>query len=205
MYKAVGGLGHFAFQTQDIPNRLAVSSPGCQPRCHAKGGGPAPREVRRYCNLSPRFKHGLPGFFHHPSLPGLTTGDARAYLKPGCLVLSLGRMTEPVGQPGRLEPGENSRSAGQSSPFNIVLFDTSPIVDLGHLGARRISAPLPTITVLGNGPGYPLPKSSIESPIQIHLHCASTPAFCRVRGFDGPDSPALATILTCLKPHSAAV
>ncbi|KAK1501736.1 hypothetical protein CABS01_09467 [Colletotrichum abscissum] len=176
MYKAVGGLGHFAFQTQDIPNRLAVSSPGCQPRCHAKGGGPAPREVRRYCNLSPRFKHGLPGFFHHPSLPGLTTGDARAYLKPGCLVLSLGRMTEPVGQPGRLEPGENSRSAGQSSPFNIVLrhaepptmshfkpcyrigqFDTSPIVDLGHLGARRISAPLPTITVLGNGPGYPLP------------------------------------------------
>lgn len=43
--------------------------------------------------------------------------DARAYLKPGCLVLSLDRMTEPVGQPGRLEPGENSRSAGQSSPL----------------------------------------------------------------------------------------
>lgn len=86
---------------------------------------------------------------------------------------------------------------GQSTPRPSLIW--------AILGARRISAPLPIITVLGNGPGYPLPKSSIESPVQIHLHYASTPAFCRVRGFDGPDSPALATILTCLKPHSTAV
>ncbi|KAK1639379.1 hypothetical protein BDP81DRAFT_176343 [Colletotrichum phormii] len=83
---------------------------------------------------------------------------------------------------------------GQSAPRPTLIW--------AILGACRISAPLPTIAVLGNGPGYPLPESCIESPVQIHLHCASTPAFYRVRGFDGPDSPALATILTCVEEAS---
>ncbi|KAK2003117.1 hypothetical protein LX36DRAFT_651440, partial [Colletotrichum falcatum] len=50
-------------------------------------------------------------------------------------------------------------------------------------------------------PGSSFPRGRCSKS----LRCASAPASCRLRGFDGPDSPALCcTPADPSKPHSAA-